>query len=90
MKTEDYARRLAEHYRNRLAWSKEVAETSAAIAADVLCSEYGGERHYIPQRMGRRGIIYKEYNGRNAAELSRKYAISARTVARIVSEKKRK
>lgn len=90
MKPERYAQILEENFRNRLGWSRDIAEKAASVAADVLRAEYGGAQHYIPARADRRAEIYGEFNGKNVAQLSRKYGVSTRTVARIVAAHRKK
>lgn len=54
-----------------------------------LCREYGGEVLYIPKldrldATKRREEIRKEWNGRNTAELARKYGRSTRWIQKMV------
>jgi Mor family transcriptional regulator len=59
----------------------QVAET----AMDAIRKDYGGGRVYIPALNGdARKKIVAEFNGRNIAELSARYGLSAQTIRNYV------
>ena len=71
---------------------REIAELIGVDKYALLVSKYGGELLYIPtlssvMRNENIAEIKRQYNGGNAAELGKKYGLSARTIVRIVTGK---
>ncbi len=66
-----------------------LAEAVARELVAWACRTYGGERVYIPatrhRLADRNAAIRREFNGRNHAELARRYRVSRRTIYRILS-----
>ena len=71
---------------------REIAELIGIENYMRLVNQYGGSNIYIPSAsLLKRDELEKEikqqYNGDNAAELGKKYELSARTIIRIVTKK---
>lgn len=71
---------------------REIAELIGIDKYSLLVSKYGGGYLYIPtlsslMRSENAAEIKRQYNGENAAELGKKYGLSARTIVRIVTKK---
>lgn len=71
---------------------REIAELIGIENYMRLVSQYGGTNIYIPSAslLNRDKLekeIKQQYNGDNAAELGKKYGLSARTIVRIVTKK---
>ena len=71
---------------------REIAELIGVDKYALLVSKYGGGYIYIPtlsslMRSENAAEIKRQYNGGNAAELGKKYGVSARTIVRIVTQK---
>ena len=70
----------------------EIAELIGVDKYVLPVNKYGGEYIYIPtlsslMRSENVAKIKRQYNGENAAELGKKYGVSARTIVRIVTKK---
>ena len=71
---------------------REIAELIGVENYTRLINKYGGTNIYIPsQSTTKRSELSEElkqqYNGDNAAELGKKYNLSARTVIRMITKK---
>ena len=71
---------------------REIADLIGVDKYVLLVSKYGGGYIYIPtlsslMRSENVAEIKRQYNGENAAELGKKYGVSARTIVRIVTGK---
>lgn len=71
---------------------REIAELIGADNLTRLSIKYGGSYVYIPtlSTLKRSEIseeLKQQYNGDNAAELGKKYNLSARTVIRMITKK---
>ena len=72
---------------NSLGWDRERSSQVAEIVEDVIRSEHGGARHYIPKETQRvKALVRAEFNGRNVTELSVKYGRSCSTIRRYVKK----
>lgn len=67
--------------------SPPVASDLAMCAAQKIMKSIGGSPHYIPKKdvFERNEKIKAEFNGKNRAELLRKYAVSKSTFYSIIS-----
>lgn len=71
--------------------SQPVALDLAMCAAKKIMKSIGGSQHYIPKKdISEREKIRTEYNGKNRAELMRKYAVSKSTFYSILNNTKHK
>lgn len=72
--------------------SQSVASDLAMCAANKIMKSIGGSPHYIPKKYAseRNEKIKSEYNGKNRADLLKKYAISKSTFYSIVLKKDKK
>lgn len=77
--------RVAGRFQNSLGWDEERAMQCAEMAMDAIKDTFGGRQVYIPMRNGdARQKVRAEFNGRNIAELSRKYGVCTRTIRNYV------
>lgn len=72
--------------------NKEIAELIGEDSFTRLAKQYGGSKLYIPtlstlERSELSEKLKQQYNGDNAAELGKKYNLSARTVIRMITKK---
>lgn len=71
--------------------SQPVASDLAMCAAKKIMKSIGGSPHYIPKKdISERDKIRTEYNGKNRAELMRKYAVSKSTFYSILNNAEHK
>lgn len=71
---------------------REIAELIGTDNLTLLSAKYGGSYVYIPtlstlKRSELTEKLKQQYNGDNAAELGKKYNLSARTVIRRITKK---
>lgn len=72
--------------------NREIAELIGEEGFLRLSKQFGGSKIYIPtlSTLNRSEIsenLKQQYNGDNAAELGKKYNLSARTVIRMITKK---
>ncbi|MGB4497953.1 MAG: Mor transcription activator family protein [Methylococcaceae bacterium] len=69
--------------------SQPIASDLAMCAAKKIMKSIGGSRHYIPKSdiSERNEKIKAEFNGKNKAELLKKYAVSKSTFYSIIPRK---
>lgn len=68
----------------------EVSEQAAVAIADHLADHWGGQlinfpKNFLYKLSQRDTIIYDEFNGRNIAELARKYGMSVRGIYKVIN-----
>lgn len=84
-KWEDAEKCIAEQFIRSHGWDEERAKQTAEIAAAAIRREYGGSRHYLPAKNGTfKAKVREEFNGRNIAEMSKRFGISCRTIRRYL------
>jgi len=73
----------------------DVAEQAATALAEHLAEHWGGQlinmpKNFLYKLAQRDRVIYDEFNGRNIAELARKYNMSARGIYKVIERAKKR
>lgn len=73
----------------------DVSEQAATALAEHLADHWGGQLINIPKNFlyklaQRDRVIYDEFNGRNIAELARKFNMSVRGIYKVITRAKKR